>query len=171
MMDWHRYFTYDATTGEIRWKIRGRSEFKDQRTWTKFNKEYANNVAGYKGPDGYIQVRLNYKLHSAHRIIWEMHNGPIPEGMRIDHESMDTANNRLDNLRLATAIQNSGNSRARKTNKCGVKGICKHQDGGYAAYIGIDGKTKYLGLRATPEEAHELYKAAAIERFGEYARF
>lgn len=34
-----------------------------------------------------------------------------------------------------------------------------------------DGKNKHLGMFTTPEAAHAAYCAAALERFGEFAKF
>ena len=34
---------------------------------------------------GYVRRRHNGKVMSEHRIVWEQHNGPIPDGMTIDH--------------------------------------------------------------------------------------
>ena len=44
-----------------------------------------------------------------HRIVYEAFNGPIPQGMTIDHIDQDKANNRLSNLRLATYAQQNAN--------------------------------------------------------------
>lgn len=44
-----------------------------------------------------------------HRLVWETFNGEIPQGMQIDHEDGHPENNCLDNLRLATAKENSNN--------------------------------------------------------------
>lgn len=66
-------------------------------------------VCGSKG--------INYKVH---RAIWETFNGPIPEGMVIDHQDTNKENNRLDNLKVCTHKENSNNpitlDRIRKTN-------------------------------------------------------
>ncbi|WP_436868476.1 HNH endonuclease signature motif containing protein, partial [Enterobacter hormaechei] len=42
-------------------------------------------------------------------MIWEMHNGPIPQNMEIDHINRIKLDNRLENLRLATRRQNACN--------------------------------------------------------------
>lgn len=60
---------------------------------------------------GYIRITYckNKQIHTgqAHRIIWETFNGKIPEGMQIDHINNDRSDNRLINLRLCSAHQNS----------------------------------------------------------------
>ena len=40
-----------------------------------------------------------------HRFIWELVNGPIPEGFQIDHIDHNGLDNRLENLRLATSAE------------------------------------------------------------------
>lgn len=59
--------------------------------------------------DGYILVKvtegqpLNYK--HKHRIVWEEHNGPIPEGMRIAFKDGNKLNCSIKNLELVTAAE------------------------------------------------------------------
>lgn len=42
-----------------------------------------------------------------HRLVWEAFNGPIPDGLTINHKDGDKANNHLDNLEPATHLQQS----------------------------------------------------------------
>lgn len=65
--------------------------------------------AGSTNARGYVSVFYQYKQYRAHRVIWEMHNGPIPEGYEIDHINRDRADNRIENLRLVTRSQNHHN--------------------------------------------------------------
>ncbi len=117
--------------------------------------------------DGYIRVRREGREYRAHRIIWEMFNGPIPEGMLIDHIDGDTLNNRIENLRLATRQQNNANSVSRvKDMPKGVIRVSKR----YRARIYINGKYTSLGMFDTIEEAEAAYNAKAKEIHGEFAK-
>lgn len=58
----------------------------------------------------YRAFKLFGVRYAEHIYIWELHNGPVPEGMLVDHEDRDKTNNRIGNLRLATPSENSANS-------------------------------------------------------------
>jgi len=36
-------------------------------------------------PDGYVRVRYKGKLYYLHRLIWELNNGPVADGLELDH--------------------------------------------------------------------------------------
>ena len=107
----------------------------------------------------------------AHRLIWIMLLGSIPEGMQIDHIDGNPANNRLKNLRLATNRENSLNSR-RKTGKR----LGKYLRGTYpslskwAAGMTVHGKRVYLGTFNTELESHEAYLKAYRAVAGEFTK-
>ena len=121
--------------------------------------------------DGYIRVRISGKEYRAHRIIWEMHYGEIPEGMLVDHIDRDVYNNRIENLRLATRQQNNSNRRKVILNKDIAvlpKGVTK-SNSRYRARIRYKENTYCIGTFDTPEEAGQAYKDAAEVLNGEYA--
>lgn len=102
------------------------------------------------------RVKIGQKLYLVHRILWEMFNGPIPEGMVIDHLDGNPFNNNIRNLRVTTQRINTQNSRIRRDNLSGTTGVSWRIKGGitYAyAFISLPEKdvskyfsTKKLGL-------------------------
>ena len=104
-------FRYEKETGLLFWKKR-----------RKNSRANLNKSIGCFHPDGHLIVCMgfNSKRYNfyVHRIIWLICHGTWPNGV-IDHANMNPADNRLENLRIATARQNSANSKKRK--KMGLK--------------------------------------------------
>lgn len=104
-----------------------------------------------------------------HAAIWERHNGPVPEGLLIDHSNRHGLDNRITNLRLAETWQNNVNARARGRSK--YRGVCYlRARGRWRARIKLHGVSYWLGYHDTEEEAARAYDARAVELFGEFAR-
>jgi hypothetical protein len=94
-----------------------------------------------------------------------------PDILSVDHKDGDGLNNRRENLRLATQSQNMHNQRINRANKTGFKGVSLHKvSGKWIAQIGLKGKTNYLGLFASPEEAHAAYCRASDQYHGDFGR-
>jgi hypothetical protein len=102
-----------------------------------------------------------------HQFLWRLwgHQSPL-----VDHRDGDGLNCRRSNLRAATHSQNIGNSRLRRDNRSGLKGVTEVRPGKWRAQFRLDGRNLYLGLFNSPELAHAAYVSAARERFGEFAR-
>lgn len=146
---------YDSETGQFTWLV-SRKRVK------------AGDVAGTTYTNGYIIIRIDGKAHSAHRLAWFYTTGEWPED-QIDHRDLNKANNRWDNLRPATNLQNIANRSS--WSKSGFKGVYKpigRND--YRTEIRINGKRKLLGYFKTPEEAHAVYVKAANDVHGKFAR-
>lgn len=128
-MNWSQFFSYDADTGRLLWKSgkqgRGCVEGREAGTTT---------LRGYRA------VMVDSKKHYAHRIVWEMINGPIPDGLVIDHIDGNCINNRISNLRLVTLSGNQRNARIPKNNSTGIVGVYQKKRG----YVAICGG-KYVG--------------------------
>lgn len=74
---------------------------------------------------GYGVIAISSKPYAAHRYAWERVNGPIPEGMEVDHMCHNKACCALEHLRLTGRKQNGENlSGAKKSSKSGVRGVC-----------------------------------------------
>jgi hypothetical protein len=119
-------------------------------------------------------VRINGKTQTIrmHREILGLKHDDPRMG---DHKNpQDTLDNRRSNLRIANAHSNGWNRPMMRNNTTGFKGVSFHKASGkYAAQIatGIGNRSKWLGLRNTPEEAAELYREAAVTLYGDFARF
>lgn len=114
-----------------------------------------------------IMIDGKRTLVSMHREILGLKKGDGYEG---DHRNHDTLDNRRCNLRKASRTNNNCNQRMRKDNTSGFKGVSK-KGSRYRASIQIANKWKQLGTRDTAEEAHQLYRDAAIRLHGDFASF
>jgi len=121
----------------------------------------SGSKVGSLSSHGYIFVYAFGKYRKAHSIIWEMHNGPIPEGMEIDHINNCRSDNRIENLRLVTHAQNMKKLNKYRSNTSGVTGVSFHkQSGKWQAIIRHEGKKVFLGLFTTIEQAANARKSA-----------
>ncbi len=101
-----------------------------------------------------------------HRVIMS-----APQGAMVDHIDGNPLNNRKSNLRLATNAENQRNSKRRKDNTSGFKGV--HLDkrkGLWRAQIKLNGTKRWLGYFGTPEEAHFAYCKASATIHGDFGR-
>ena len=105
----------------------------------------------------------------AHRLAWLYVHGRWP-AEQIDHIDQNTSNNRLNNLREATASQNKANKSPRRNNLLGVRGVSREKGGRkFRAAITKDGHRLYLGAFGTVKAASAAYQKAANKLFGEFA--
>jgi hypothetical protein len=131
-------------------------------TWIKTtsNRVKIGDRVGNVMKAGYIEARILGKRTYLHRLAHLYMTGKWPEG-DVDHINGDRADNRWHNLRdvsRRTNLQNRRSSHSRSS--VGLLGVACNGDR-YRAQIKLPtGKTKYIGLYDTPEEAHEAYLMA-----------
>lgn len=145
--------SYDCDTGEFRWRK------------STTNSVRVGAAAGRSGPKGYRLIKIDCRTWLAHRLAWLYVHGRWPAS-QIDHINGDKADNRLANLREATAAENQHNKfRAQANNRTsGLLGVCWHKrDRRWVAQIKVGGKVRHIGLFATPEAAHDAYLKAKAE--------
>lgn len=88
-----------------------------------------------------------------------------------DHRNGDGLDNQRDNLRPATGSENNRNSRLRKDNTSGFKGVqWDKQRRRWVAGIRVSGRQRQIGSYDNPVDAAHAYDAAARELFGAFAR-
>src|SRR5216683_4946120 len=103
------------------------------------------SIAGGIDDCGYIKIRIDGKKYLAHRLAHLYMTGIWPEN-EIDHEDLNRANNKWNNIRKATRSQNFGNQRKYSNNTSGIKGVCwDKQQNKWIAQIQINNKQIKLG--------------------------
>jgi hypothetical protein len=147
---------YDENSGIFRWrKSKGRAK--------------GGSVAGTVRPDGYLKLNIDGKPYFLHRLAWFYVHGVWP-AETIDHIDLNKANNAISNLREATYHENACNKESNGS-ASGYKGvgwhICSKK---WQVRIKAYGKTKFVGLFDTPEQAYLAYCEAANDLHGEFAR-
>lgn len=149
---------YEPETGIFTWKI------------AASNRVSIGDVAGSTRGDGRIRINVDGESYLAHRLAWFYTHGIFPPN-RIDHINQDPGNNRIKNLRPATAKQNSENRGAGTNNKSGFKGVSWFAPlSKWRAKICHHYKHIYLGCFDTPEEASAAYESAANKLFTHYKK-
>ncbi|HDX9111802.1 TPA: HNH endonuclease [Klebsiella michiganensis] len=125
--------------------------------------------------NGYRLISVDGQQFGSHRLAWIYKNGKIPKGNVIDHVNGNPSDDRIQNLRLATRLQNTQNRKRSKSCKSGFKGVSLEFGGNrkkpWRARIVVDKKRYTIGMFLTAEEAFEAYKEEAKKQFGEFARF
>lgn len=116
------------------------------------------DLAGTKHRTGYIQIGCNGKFYQRSRLIWEMHNGPVPDGFEVDHINAVRDDDRIENLQLLTHEENvlkGGIQTGRSHNSSGFTGVFWNKRlSKWQARITISGKQVHLGLFDSAEKAY-----------------
>lgn len=109
--------------------------------------------------NGYFCFRVDGVTYQAHRLAWLYMTGDWPKA-EIDHRNRRRSDNRWENLREATDLENPQNRSRRSDNKSGATGIYLHGlTGKWAASIAANGNRKHLGLFENIEDARAAYAA------------
>jgi len=152
-----RLFEYNPMTGVLTWKIK------------YSRKVVVGTAAGGLDVLGYVVIGIDGEKQYAHRVIWLWMTGNVPK--KVDHKDTVKSNNVWGNLRIATQSQNAMNAKLSVSNTSGYKGVYFHKGAQkWCAFIGLNGRSCYLGLFETAAEAHSAYMAAATAAQPEFAR-
>ena len=95
--------------------------------------------------------------------------GKQQKGLVIDHINRNKLDNRLENLRIITAKENSYNRTKSVSSKNSYKGIIQKPNNKYYASISKDKIKSEIGPFDTEEEAAKMYDLMAEDLFGQYA--
>ena len=149
---------YDRVTGVFTWKRdMGQRGLRD-------------SVAGSYLNNGYVRIKIHGRLYQAHRLAWVVLYEEQPPN-EIDHINGVKTDNRPENLRAASRGGNCQNTRIRKDNSSGLKGVSWNSRAKkWRARCNFENRQYNLGNFHSKEDAHAAYLKFAKERFGEFYR-
>jgi hypothetical protein len=104
-------------------------KYKEGRLYWNKNTSFMNLIgkeAESIDSRGYYTVSFNNKKVLAHRLIFSMFHGYLPE--LVDHIDGNKLNNNICNLRAATKSENQQNTKITKRNTSGEKSIIWRKD-------------------------------------------
>lgn len=114
---------------------------------------------------GYGYLDIDGRNVRAHRFAYELANGPIPDGLFIDHICHTRNCVNPEHLRPATAKQNAENlSGARRDNSLGVRGVYLAR-GRYRTRLEHHGRGYSAGTFDTLAEADRAIRALRAQMF------
>ena len=129
-------------------------DLNTNQIYSYYKKDY---LKPYLNIYNYYTIQLckngKVKLFKVHRLIYEVYNGTIPEGLCIDHIDNNKTNNNIDNLRLANRSENNCNKKVQKNNTTGYKNISLTKSNTYEVKISKNNKKVYCKKFKTLEEA------------------
>lgn len=139
---------YNPDTGEFTWLVnRGRMA-------------PAGSKAGCLRMSGYVQIIVDGKTYSAHRLAWLFVNGKWPD-QEIDHIDGVRSNNAIRNLRDVDMYTNRENRRvATYRSASGLIGVSPRANGKWLSQIQVRGRKMHIGTFDTAEAAHAAYVTA-----------
>ncbi len=145
--------SYDPLTGEITWRKSGNGVSAGMTFGTKV----------MHGKNLYVIGYVRGKKLRAHRVAWLLHHGFWPTGL-LDHINHDGCDNRICNLRVVTAIDNSRNAKLRSDSSTGVTGVSWHSSAKkWRAHISVKGKQVSLGVFESKDDAIKARAAASVD--------
>lgn len=141
-------FRYDPESGDLFWN----------------NGDVAKTIS-----NGYRAVKYRGTQYRVHRIAWLMYYGNLPSG-HIDHINCNRLDNRISNIRACSCSENLMNVRIGRKNTSGVKGVTLHRRlNKWQAQLMAAGKSMYLGVFETIQEAENAVKTARQLHHGKFA--
>lgn len=148
-------YSYDPESGCLRWI-----------TASRCGKFFAGDRVGSDNGRGYRIFSFRYNGKQVkfyeHQVIWWFNQGYW--STEIDHINGVRWDNRIENLREVTRLDNTRNACRRKDNKSGVTGVVWHKAANkWLAQIRVLGQNIYLGLFIDLEEAVSTRRTAEVK--------
>jgi len=128
-------------------------------TWIGSTRAGINGKEAGCVKDGYIAIGISGRVFYAHRLVWMYVHAEWPD--QIDHINHDRSDNRIENLRSVSHLENGMNQSKPSDNTSGCVGVtwngnrCK-----WAAQMKANGKNIWLGLHDNKNDAIAARKDA-----------
>lgn len=145
---------YCLETGIFTWRV------------STSNRVKVGDVAGTPDGHGYLVIRINSKRYKAHRLAWLYVHGVWPPA-EIDHINRVKTDNRIDNLKEVSHIENMRNLSRARNNTSGHVGVTWDKaKKRWNAQIQHEGKHINLGYCIEQEDANAARKAGELRYWG-----
>lgn len=160
-MELNSTFAYEPGTGIVRWLIHTRGHG---------GLIHPGDEAGTIRKDGRVEISYKDARYLRSRLAWFLMKGEWPSE-EVDHRNLNPGDDSWDNLRLATSSQQKMNTRLRRDNTSGEKGVCfRDPTRGWTARISVNGKQVNLGNFKNKDDAIAMRRAAAAAAYGDFVR-
>ena len=160
-----------------RWMAHG-DPLGGRRRYTSFEEAFAARTewrdgclvwTGSTTGKGYGRFAFGGESKSVHRYAWERENGPIPEGMQVDHVCWNKLCANTAHLRLAENAENkSYMPGATARSRTGVRNVSRAK-GRYQVAVQRGSDRRYGGSFKTLDAAAAAAQKLRTEMFGDFA--
>ena len=158
--DWRVVFdVWEYRDGALFWRIAAGRGVSVKRP--------GDQVATVPDDLGYCYVTFRKKHYAVHRVVFALTRGWLPECL--DHIDGNPSNNRHENLRPATRLQNQHNRRLNTKSKSGAKNIVQHQNK-WCVRFSVNRRTIHYGCYDDIETAKARAAEVRAELHKDFAR-
>lgn len=155
-----QFFDLDEKSGRLFWKL-------PPKTHPRLKGKEAGRAVCCSGKL-YWSVQINGKKIKRGRLVFFLKNKRWPTPC-IDHINGNSLDDRPENLREATFLQNAWNHKSRKKQSTLPMGIKQLPSGRYQARIGYKNRLLNLGVFSSVEEAQKIYQQKRVELYEQFA--
>lgn len=127
------------------------------------NKKSGSNAERFLHGSDYTCITVDGVRYLTHRVVWYFFNGNEPE--YLDHINRNKKDNRIENLRESSAINNRSNTDVMNSNTTGYIGVYWYYYKGTPRWRAAC-NDKHLGYFSSEVSAVRAYNKHAINKYG-----